>query len=278
VVKALADDEPRPRLLGAVLQLVRLAQQGHRGLNAALAELGQDYVDRKAARRGGHAQADEDWWRLVRGAVTQVLTAQTTLDPHACCSCLLAELHVAVKNPRLFSPGQAGTTERAILGHLLDKVRWKGSLRVAESQRQIAVGMHSHQPTVNRALVRLQAKGWLLRDGGTERWLPAAFLVRLPPVDEVISTQKRGTAGTGVDITVSVHRGQHHLHRLFSPQGLGRGVRETFLALTESRTVGALALATDKNPRTIRAHLQRLQKAGLAFPEDVEGQVSLVSR
>ena len=138
VTKALANGGRHQATLGPVLQMVRLGQQGHKGLPQALADIEDDFVDRLARDRpGGHRAAEAEWNHSVQGALGIVLEAGCRLAPYACCRCLIAEFRRAVEGNTAFTPRGRGN-ERKVLRYLIDCAERGRSLRVTESQRQIA--------------------------------------------------------------------------------------------------------------------------------------------
>ena len=175
---------------------MRLGQQGHQGLGQALAEIGEDFVDRVAGDRpGGRQAAQAERNDAVQGALGIVLEAGYGLAPYACCPCLIAEFRRAVEGNAAFTP-RGKRNERKVLRFLLKWAEYRGSLRVTESQRQIAEAIDVQQPRVSKILKRLQDQGWLTVMTPATPWTPATYHLHLPEVCKGVST--RSPAGPRV--------------------------------------------------------------------------------
>jgi hypothetical protein len=223
--------------LGPVIQLVRLAREGHRGLRQALEALSEDFVTRAtSARAGGAVEAQHEWDTSVDGALAKVLGTHGRFPVHPACDCLLVRLRRAAQDPALFSRGIAGVTERRVITYLLEAARLKHSLLVRESQRQIAEAIDRRAATVNTVLSRLEGLGWIRRLAGVDLCAPAPILVLLPNLQKDSSNIEAAVPPplllAGPLVVTPAHS---PVHRLFGPAGLGGGAEETFAALPEYR-------------------------------------------
>ncbi len=302
VMKQLANGRRHAAVLGPVLQLVRLGQQGHQGLGEALTDVRRDFVSRVSDdRAGGEAEASLEWDRAVRGALAKVFPGGILLAADRCCSCFIADLRAALNDHRLFTP-RGQLSERKILRYLILRAQYKGSRLVQESQRQIAEAVDVNQPTVTRVIKRLMKLGWLTRHNRSSKIEADGYLLHLPEAFKKLSTRLPTAAGPLVDTTMNAF-----VHRLFGPRGLGPGPAETFAALPEWRipfgrgalvrktpllpstpglvnpwqgtrqiprptpgtgmTVAGLIERTGKSRPTVQRHLKRLSERGMAFHE-----------
>lgn len=85
-LRAAADGSAlHPAALSALHELTNLGHEGHAGVRRALAEHYSIFVEVRAGRGGGGARADaeREWWRMVRGAVGKLLTG----GAHEVCDC-----------------------------------------------------------------------------------------------------------------------------------------------------------------------------------------------
>lgn len=303
VMKQLANSERHDAVLGPVLQLVRLAEQGHRGVASALLDVHEDFVGRvRDDRAGGRPEAQQEWRRALNGALAQVFGRGMPAVPHACCSCVITDLRAALNDDRLFTP-RGKLSERKVMRYMLMRAQYRGSLLVHESQRQIAEAVDINQPTVARVLGRLVSLGWLTRTTRRSRLQVDGYVLNRPGVVKELSPRiPAGAAGPLGDTRVNAF-----VHRLFGPKGLGPGPAETFAALPEWRrpcgdgvlvrktptvpvtpgmvnpwrgtrqiprpargegvTPADLARRTGKSTPTVRRHLKRLSQMGMVFTQ-----------
>lgn len=241
VLKELANGGRHAAVLGPVLQLVRLSQQGHRGLVEVLTEIGEDFIGRvEPDRPGGAKEARQEWDKAVQGALSEVFSHARAPARHPCCSCVVDELRAALRNDEFFS-GRGKLSERKILRYLFMRAEYKRTLLIQESQRQIAEAVDIRQPTVGKATDRLVRLGWLTRVPSNSRTDANAYLLGQPK--RFISVSSRVPAAHPAGFLVdTVLNG--YVHRLFGPRGLGPGPAEAFAALPEySRPAGKGLLA-----------------------------------
>jgi len=190
VRQPIADGSRHRRLLGPVLQLVRLAKSGHRGLGEALTAIKSDLLARvKADELGGVDDTEDQWGRLVQGALDRVF-GDTPPPRYPCCSCVVPDFRVAMDDGSLFSSGKAGLSERAIMRYLLGRAERGGSFKVIESQRQIAEAVDHQQPTISRAAKRLETLGWVTRSRRRAPGTPDVWYLRLPTRTTTTSTTR----------------------------------------------------------------------------------------
>ena len=150
--KDLANGPRHRAILGNVVQLVRLTKEGHIGLPRALESLAADFVLRVADDRGGRPVAEAEWKRALDGALAKVLGGTGVLPRFPACDCFILRLREATADPRLFSRGIQGLTERRVLDSLHRAARLARAQYVRESQRQIAEDIGSSQKTVSHAM------------------------------------------------------------------------------------------------------------------------------
>lgn len=200
--------------------------------------MSQDFVSRVSDERaGGVIEAQQEWDRSLDGALTEVLGEHGKFPVHPACDCFIAELSRTSQDNTLFSTGIAGLTERQVMRYLIEAARLGRSVLVQESQRQIAVAIDRHQPTVSHVLKRLEALGWMRRLAAVDPLAPTPYLLLVPEVCTDVSTKgPAGYIGTLLTAGSLVDTNMHtQVHRLFGPAGLGTGVEETFAALPEYR-------------------------------------------
>jgi len=230
IAKSLANGPRNKAVQGPLVQLVRLGQRGHHGVLEAAELIQQDFVGRVTpSRPGGATEAEQEWSRLLKGAIHLVFPKGTTSMPPAPCVCLLPALRQAMRQDRFFSTnGRAKVTERSVLAHLLNRAEDRGSLRLEVSQRLIAVDMDIAQHTVSVALKRIQKNGWVIRQH-QRRHLGSDFITLTLPIRAITtSTSTSTTEDSFVDVVTNAY-----VHRLFGPMGLGPGLAGTFNALPE---------------------------------------------
>ena len=216
---------------------------------------------------------------------------------------VIASFRQAISDDRLFT-GPGRLTERKVLRYLLLRAEHSGSLLVIESQRQIAEAIDVHQPTVSKALVRLESLRWLSRRRGQDPWATTQYVLRVPDILTELSARSPKKHSAGFLADNSVHA---YVHRLFGPAGLGPGPAEALAALPEwrvalsrghmvriapgsgsapsltnpwagrrqvprpsrgwGRSVAELVAETGKSRPTISRHLKRLRQRGLVFDQ-----------
>ncbi len=193
--------------------------------------------------------AEVEWQRMLQGAVAQVF--RDRMAEHPVCDCVVDELLDLTSRNELLSPAVARNNERKVLRYLLMRARYRGSLLVQESQRQIAEKVDVHQPTVSLTLRRLKTLGWIT-PRGRSRWL-----LHPPASAETLSTRTPPSAGSLVD-NASVQM-PAQVHPLFGAGGLGPGPAETFAALSEY-------VIRLRRGRLIRARKGSAKSPGLTDP------------
>jgi DNA-binding MarR family transcriptional regulator len=230
ICKSLANGPRNEAVRGPLVQLVRLGQQGHHGVREAVALIREDFIDRVTPDRpGGGIEADQEWSRLLQGAVGIVFPKGTTSTPDAPCVCLLPSLRLALQKDKFFSAnGRAKVTERAVLAHLLNRAEFRQSLRLEVAPRPVAEAIDITQHTVSKTLTRLEKSGWLTREH--QRLYGGPDFITLTRPTCAVSTSKKASNSEEVLVDVDT---THQVHRLFGPMGLGQGVAGTFLALPE---------------------------------------------
>jgi DNA-binding MarR family transcriptional regulator len=230
ICKSLANGPRNEAVKGPLVQLVRLGKQGHHGVPEAVALIREDFIDRVTPDRpGGGIEANQEWSRLLQGAVRIVFPTGITSGPDAPCVCLLPSLRLALQQDRFFSAnGRAKVTERKVLAHLLDRAKNRHSLRLKVAQRPIAEAIDITQHTVSKTLTRLEKNGWLTREHQGLYGGPDFITLALPTCAVSTSTKASPTEEVLVDVDTNAW-----VHRLFGPMGLGPGVAGTFRALPE---------------------------------------------
>jgi DNA-binding MarR family transcriptional regulator len=306
IVKALANESRNAAVKGPLVQLVRLGQQGHHGVMDAVGVVREDFIGRVTPDRpGGAAEANQEWSRLLAGAIRIVFPRGITSRPPAPCLCLLPSLHLAMRQDRFFSANsRARATERSVLAHLFKRAEYRQSLRLEVAQRPIAEAIDVTQHTVNVVLRRLEGNGWITREH--QRLFGSSDFITLTFPTTCVATTSTSTPtveGLLVDVVMT-----GWVNRLFGPMGLGAGPAVTFSALPEwSRqvrggrlmrvmpgssaselllnpqqgkrripaapagpglTVKELARKTGKATRTMARHLKKFSWMGLAFRDD----------
>lgn len=285
-----------------VMQLLRLRSFGHRGVSAALDELGDVYVAGMAARHAPRAARDE-YDLMVTGAEAAMDKREAVLD--GACFCDINWAKALNRERHGLTKGVAGNTEAKVMRHLLMRVEQRGRWTVTgESQRTIGLSIDVHQPTVSKALKRLRDRHLLSR-------APSGHKVMPPWARENVSIERQKTAGSSID-----NFSRASVHPLFGAGGLGGGVQDTFAVLPEysvgllhgrlfrlregtvsggsveaalaaptglrqipraapgqeGATVSQIALQTGRHPSTVRAHLRRLHQEGLTVQEGLAVQ------
>ena len=236
VAKSLANGPRNKAVQGPLLQLVRLGQEGHLGVLEAAELIQKDFVGRVTPdRRGGATEAEQEWSRLLKGAIAIVFPKGITSVPPAPCVCLLPSLRQAMQQDGLFSAnGRAKVTERSVLAYLLNRAEDRGSLRLEVAQRPISEAIDFTQHTVSRALGRLDKNGWIIREHQRMHGASDFITLTLPTCAVTTSTSTSTLEGSFVDVVTNAY-----VHRLFGPMGLGPGLAVTFHALPEwDRAVG----------------------------------------
>jgi hypothetical protein len=209
------------------MSLVRLGQRRHRGVPQAVADVRAAFLRAVEGDRARTA-ALQEWDRALDGAVATV-RAGTSHPAHPACACRLRRLRRLAEQPGLFSAGVAGLNERKVVRYLLLGADRTGSLSVQESQRQIAVAIDVHQPTVSQALRRLRGLGWLMPAPSGRAGVSNSYVLQEPPVaEQTLSTKSTSPAECLVDNSLPAQ-----VHPLFGADGLGAGVAETFAGLPE---------------------------------------------
>ncbi len=251
--KAMVKGNRHTAILGQLEQLLRLGTFGHYGVPEALAELKAEFVMAVDDTRDDE-EAIGEWDRALQGAADQVKPGRT--DPDLLCDCEHRQLRLLAERPELFSE-RGGVNERKVLRYLLLRAGYGHSRLVRESQRQIAWAVDLHRPSVDRALKRLEALGWLeaqhdftVKRGESYRLSP--LLTTVPTrEDQSITTMPIENEGSLVTVPSSASSSgprpspagsqvgigmSAHVHRLFGPKGFPAGMAETFSALPERRT------------------------------------------
>ena len=202
----------------------------------------------------------------------------------------------------MLSTGVARNNEAKVMRQLLLRADQNRSLLVRQSQREIAVAIDVHQPTVSKTLARLEDKELLVRIRGKGLKDSDSFLLTAPHMCKVISLEEPENAGSSSDNTLRAY-----VHPLFGSGGLGAGVADTMAQLSEyslplgrhrllrlrqgtitsgvplsdpyvglrqipaparpsrGRSIADLAASRRRHPDTIRRHLETLARHGLAF-------------
>lgn len=216
----------------------------------------------------------------------------------------LAELQSRIEDRSLFTPGQAGVSERAVMRALVDKGLQHSSVIVRASTRQLAEVADVNQPTVVAVLRRLTTLKWIeLHQPATALQGNAYRLLQGPVAGSFISESTLPKGGKDTPDT----KLPAQAHPLFGAKGLGAGVAETFAHLPEltlrripggerlvrvdrqspvevkgwppppeprplapapsgpGLTPAELAATTGASVETVRRHLRRLAQAGMAF-------------
>lgn len=227
VLKLLADGSRHAAITGPLMRLCRLARAGHRGLQDALLQVQDDFLDRVCEDRpGGRAEAEREWGRSVTGAFQQVFGKGPAIGRWATCPCMIAHISRTIRvDPSL------SVRERQVLRYLLLRARFGGCLQIKESQRQIGEAIDVHQVEVSKIMKGLREKGWLIRDKGGKPWAQDTNVAKVPVVLKSLSTTNPAVSNVGSQSFYCEPRAL--VHRLFGPAGLGAAVAETFAALPE---------------------------------------------
>lgn len=232
--KLLTDDQLTPATLSPVLRLVRLAQQGHKGVPETLSLLEAEFLHRvelRGNRTGGQKAAARQWQRSVAGAITQVgPPSWLESGERRVCACWVDSLLAVHRSarPPLTSKGRARTSEALVLEHLASWTSRTGRIIVRQSQRQISLATGLRLGTVNGAISRLEGQGWLVRHKGGPRSIDGLEL-RIP---DAITGTTRNPSPVESFVVPLVDR---ELHPLFGSRGLVPGALETFMRLPEYR-------------------------------------------
>ena len=230
VAKSLANGPRNKAVQGPLVHLVRLGQKGHHGVLEAAELIQQDFVGRVTpSRPGGATEAEQEWARLLKGAIHLVFPKGVVSTPPAPCVCLLPALRQAMRQDRFFSTnGRAKVTERSVLAYLLNRAEDRRSLRLEVAQRPIALAIRSTQRTMSKALGRLEKHGWIIRQH-QRRHLGSDFITLTVPIRAITTSTSTSTPEDSlVDVVTNAS-----VHRLFGPGGLGPGRAGTFVALPE---------------------------------------------
>lgn len=228
VLKSLANADKRHQaVLGPVLQLIRLGSWGHSGTLDGLDEIETAFVAAVCdSRGGGEAEAKAEFTRLVDGATGKVLKNELA-DVYGLCDCRVGELYRLLRQRSLFTP-RGRPSEVKVMRYLIACAERNKCRKVQESQRQIAVATDIRQPTVSKALQRLEELGWITRPKRRANSEAGWYLLTEPSTLMDVSTcLPASSAGTAVDTSVSAL-----VHRLFGPQGLRGGISETLAELS----------------------------------------------
>ena len=287
-----------------VLRLLRMRQQGHAGVAKALEVAQAAFVSAVTKSRTEQA-ATQEFEQLV-SAGWRLLSLPREPQPHSACSCQLADLRQAREHGQGLSKGIAGVTELKVLRYLLMIAERKSTLLIAgQSQRRMSEAIDVHQPTVSKALERMERAGVLKRRTRGGSTTSASYLLAKAPTRMALSEENPETAGMPTDTSMRAY-----VHSLFGSSGLGGSVSSTFAALSEletdhgesfmgvrvrpgsrpsagledpyvgqrqiprpaspaeGRTPVQLSQMTGRQPSTTRRHLKRLEAAGLAFVEN----------
>ncbi len=193
--------------------------------------------------------------------------------------------------------------ELKVMRCLLLRAKQQGTLQVTQSQRQIAVAIDVHQPTVSKVLVRLEERGLLTRQSGAGLTGAGRYDLVPPTRLKELSAEDPPPAGIRTDNAMRVL-----VHPLFGAGGLGPGPADTFALLSEysqrlgrhrlvrlrpgtaatglgntkagTRQIPAparhgrglpvkqLAALRQRSEPTIRKHLKTLEQVGLVFERD----------
>ena len=124
--KELANGGRHDAILGNVVQLVRLAKEGHIGLPRALHRLSHDFVMRVADDRGGRAAAEAEWQRSLDGALSEVLGSHGVLPRFPACDCFLRQLREATTDPSLFTRAIRDSPSAASWTTCCTRPGWEG--------------------------------------------------------------------------------------------------------------------------------------------------------
>lgn len=302
LIAGLVESSRHASILGPLMSLLRLGQQRHRGVPKVVSAVETSFLEAVNQARPKHAASE--WKKALDGAVS-VINKDGALPAHPACACVIRQLRAALQEPELFTKGVAGLNERKVMRYLVMRADGSGSLLVQESQRQIAVAIDVHQPSVSVVLKRLQRESWLTPQKAAPRGAAAKYLLNVAgPMEQLLSTEDSTPAEYLVDTSLPAL-----VHPLFGADGLRAGVAETFAALPErwvrvgkwvgiytrpgavwgdglrhayrgslrvplpargrgGASVAELAARTGKNPRTILNHLARLIEYGLVSQRD----------
>jgi predicted transcriptional regulator/DNA-binding transcriptional ArsR family regulator len=305
IVKLLANGPRNAAVQGPLLQLVRLGQRGHHGVLEAAELIQEDFVGRiTPSRAGGATEAEQEWSRLLDGAIRIVFPKGVASRPPAPCVCILPSLRLAMRQDRFFSTnGRAKVTERSVLAYLLNRAEDRRDLRLEVAQRVISEAIDFTQHTMSTVLGRLEKRGWVNREHQRMHGASDFITLTLPTCVVTTSTSTSSKEDSLVDVVTNAY-----VHRLFGPMGLGPGLAGTFNALPEwdravrhgrlirvmpgspptelllnpqqgkrripaapigpGLTVKELVRKTGKARGTVIIHLRKLSQAGLVFCDD----------
>lgn len=215
-------DVHHPALLGPLMRLHRLDRFGHRGVQAAVSDIGKAYSDQHTNPAGSLA----DFERMVDGGRTKVSkSALRKADP--ACSCDIAWAKALNRTRKGLTRGIAGNTEVKVMRHLLMRAEQTKSWTVSgESQRTIGTSIDVHQATVSKALHRLETLNIIsMRRKGRRA---TSYCITGPWTRKELSIEGRKAAGTSIDAF-----SRASVHPLFGAGGLGASRLDTFSVLSE---------------------------------------------
>ncbi len=227
-----------PRLLTSVTMLLRMRQQGHRGVATALDLLRDSFLSR-VVRGEGVAAAEFD--RVVADAWSAMHEpVQPKRD--AVCSCLIELRRAQVTSGEVLDRGRARSNQQEVMRALLLLAEQQQSARVRGwSQRRLGTSIGLGAASTNRVLGRLRELG--LIDYETAQGVASQNSYLINFWFERRQQRRTKPAGTSSVVTRRVTP-----HPLFSQGGLGAAVAETFARLAE------------KSMRLTRGHAVRIPK------------------
>jgi len=227
--------------------------------------------------------------------------------PYERVAVLVALSDVVECDPHLFSKGQAGVTERALMRALIAKGLVRSSTLVPCSELEMVTLIQCAQKTARAAFKRLAEAGLFLELYQQHtKTTSKVWRLKLPSTDRLTSLDvAKATDERSSEVKLATTIG-----RLFGPNGLGRSEAETLarVPLREHRLPGGVLVGVrggessgslrscfsrdvspggmprlirgpgisaseiagvlGKHPRTIRRHLNRLAQAGLVKKVD----------
>ena len=289
-------DVHHPALLGPLMRLHRLDRFGHRGVQAAVSDIGKAYSDQHTDPAGSLA----DFERMVDGARTKV-SKSALRKADLACTCDIAWAKALNRTRQGLTRGVAGTTEVKVMRHLLMRAEQTGNWIVnGESQRTIGTNIDVHQSTVSVALGRLETLGIISISRKRRRTM--AYRITPSWTRKESSIEGRKAVGTSIDAF-----SRASVHPLFGAGGLGASRLDTFAVLREwSVRVGRrrlvrlragtgrhapdpvgqlrrvpraapggegltpmqVSVLTGRSTSTVRRHLKDLLRAGLVIHHD----------
>lgn len=195
VRKGFSNGPRHEALLAPLTRLLRLQAHAHHGVPGLVDELRTEFVFAVSDARGGDQVAQDEFDRALAQCPVQL--AKRAKDG-SLCECDLGLLRQAAQDPHLLQ-GRNKRLDQDVLKSLVREAIRRRSAHITKAQRQIAEDAMTRQPTVSKALRRLQDAGVLqVLSHGREQTLVVLHLTDLRTRLQD-STEVPAPAGTSVD-------------------------------------------------------------------------------